>query len=341
MTSVYSRLRLKKDNFHQFNSDFHKEKEMVDFRKWLLALAVVGLLLGIGSSTANAQTSTFTCSATTGVPNIIRSEGLTELLGDLVLNCTGGTFTPAGQPIPLQNVQISINTNITSRIVGPPSISEALLMIDEPFPSVNPIPAGTTPNVGQTVGQLGCLANNNTNCAIVSVGSGVGATGSYSGAPGHFNIFQGVQNGVNAIAWTGVPIDAPGTAGTRVIRITNIRANAFQLGVSSTLVPTQISEIVAVNPSTTITVTQPNGGSVVGNVEPGLLQPPSVSVGGFPGAALYKQCNSVNTYFVSPPGAVITDAGISVTVTEGFAQSWKPQSYSQILAVAGGTRSEE
>jgi hypothetical protein len=108
--------QVEKDNFHQFNSDFHKEKEMVDFRKWLLALAVVGLLLGIGSSTANAQTSTFSCSATSGVPNIIRAEGLTELLGDLVLNCTGGTFTPAGQPIPLQNVQISINTNITSRI---------------------------------------------------------------------------------------------------------------------------------------------------------------------------------------------------------------------------------
>ena len=28
---------------------------MVDFRKWLLALAAVGLLLGIGSSAANAQ----------------------------------------------------------------------------------------------------------------------------------------------------------------------------------------------------------------------------------------------------------------------------------------------
>ena len=59
MTSVYSRLRLKKDNFHQFNSDFHKEKEMVDFRKWLLALAVVGLLLGVGSSAANAQSQHF------------------------------------------------------------------------------------------------------------------------------------------------------------------------------------------------------------------------------------------------------------------------------------------
>jgi hypothetical protein len=327
---------LNKDNFHQFNSDFHKEKEMVDFRKWLLALAVVGLLLGIGSTSANAQ-GTFTCSATTGVPNIIRSEGLTELLGDLVLNCTGGTFTPAGQAIPLQNVQVSINTNITSRIVGPPNVSEALLMIDEPFPSVNPVPSNQVPNGTQAVGQLGCLADNNTNCAIISVGAGIGATGSYNGTAGHYNIFQGVQNGVNAIAWNGVPIDAPATAGTRVIRITNIRANAFQLGVSSTLVPTQISMIVGVNGSQTISILQPGGGNVVGQVTPGLLQPPSVTYQGVPGPAAYQQCNDVNTYLIPTPGLSPTDTGITVSATEGFAYSFKPQSYNQILAALGSS----
>jgi hypothetical protein len=241
-------------------------------------------------------------------------------------------------PIPLQNVQISINTNITSRIVAPPSISEALLMIDEPFPSVLPIPATSTPNPGQTVGQLGCLANNNTNCAIISSGFGVGATGSYNGTAGHFNIFQGVQNGVNAIAWTGVPIDAPGTAGTRVIRITNVRANAFQLGVSSTLVPTQISMIVGVNGSQTISILQPGGGNVVGQVTPGLLQPPSVVSSGIPGPSNYPQCSDVNTFLLTPPGSTFTDSGISVSATEGFAYSFKPQSYSQVVAaLAGGT----
>jgi len=315
---------------------------MVDFRKWLLALAVVGLLLGIGSTAANAQgtTPTFTCQATSGVPNIVRSEGITELLGDLVLNCTGGNSTPGGQAIPLQNVQISINTNITSRIVGAPNISEALLLIDEPFPATNVVPPGTLPATGQTVGQLACLANNNTNCAIVSKGTGlVGAGGNYDGSTGagfgnnHYNIFQGVQNGVNAIAWTGVPIDAPGTAGVRVIRITNIRANAFQLGVSSTLIPTQISEIIAVNGSTTITILQPANGNVVGQVTPGLLQPPSVSVGGVPGPAAYQQCNDVNTFLLSPPGLTVTDSGITVSATEGFAYSFKPQSYEQIFDV--------
>ena len=160
---------------------------MVDFRKWLLALAVVGLLLGIGSSAANAQTipPTMTCQATTGVPNIVRAEGITELLGDLVLNCTGGTPTLNGQAIPLTNVQISINTNITSRLVAAGNVSEALLLIDEPFPSATPVPSTATPTPGGTVGQLGCLAINNTNCAITSTGPGVGSAGSYNGTAGH------------------------------------------------------------------------------------------------------------------------------------------------------------
>ena len=307
---------------------------MVDFRKWLLALAVVGLLLGIGSSTANAQNNSFSCQATAGVPNIVRSEGVAELVGDLVLNCTGGTPTVSGAAIPLQNVQISINTNITSRIVDPTTnASEALLLIDEPFPAAAYPPA--TPAVGQTVGQLACVANNNTNCAITSTGPGIGAAGSYNGTAGHYNIFQGFQSGANAIAWTGVPIDAPGTAGTRVIRITNIRANAFQIAGGTTLIPTQISEIVAVNGSQTILVNQPSGGNVVGQLLPGLLQPPSIN-GGL-GANSYTQCGSVNTYLLSPPppGSVTTDSGVSVSVVEGFAYSFKPQSYAQIAAVTG------
>ncbi len=34
---------------------------MVDFRKWLIALAAVGLLLGIGSSTADVRNEDPTC----------------------------------------------------------------------------------------------------------------------------------------------------------------------------------------------------------------------------------------------------------------------------------------
>src|SRR6202020_3232446 len=104
------------------------------------------------------------------------------------------------------------NPNAARRLVALRHVSGAGILIDEPFPSATPVPSTATPTPGGTVGQLGCLAINNTNCAITSTGPGVGSAGSYNGTAGHYNIFQGVQNGVNAISWTGVPIDAPGTA---------------------------------------------------------------------------------------------------------------------------------
>jgi len=319
---------------------------MVDFRKWLLALAVVGLLLGVGSSAANAQVNqpSFTCSAT-AVPNIVRSEGITELMGDLILNCTGGTPTAGGLPIPLQNVVITIGgTNITSRIVGSTTpgsttylASEAMLLIDEPYPAT-PNPVGATKDVSNPpLNQLACLAINNTNCAITSVGVGIGAAGSYNGtgtagtATAHYNVFQGVQQGANSISWSGVPIDAPGSAGTRVIRITNIRADASALGVASTLIPTTISESIFVNGTQIIALNQASNGNVVADVVQGLVQ----TVGT---PAVYQQCNSVNTFLLSPPptGAVSTDHGITVSATEGFRYSFKEQNYAQTIAVQGG-----
>jgi len=311
---------------------------MVDFRKWVLALAVVGLMLGVGSSAAVAQVggNSFTCAAT-AVPNIVRAEGITELMGDLILNCTGGTPTAAGLPIPLENVVITIGgTNITSRIVGSTSpssntynASEALLLIDEPYPAT-PYPANGTKDVtNPALNQLACLANNNTNCAITSAGVGVGAAGSYNGTAQHYNVFQGSQQGANSISWSGVPIDAPGTAGTRVIRITNIRADVTTLAVGSTLIPTTVSESIFVNGTNIIALNQASNGSVVANVVPGLVQ----TVGSPAG---YQQCNSVNTYLLGSPNTIVTDSGVTVSATEGFRFSFKPQNYAQVIAAQNG-----
>ena len=37
---------------------------------------------------------------------LIRAEGLAESVGDLVLSCTGGTPTPAGQAVPTINITV-------------------------------------------------------------------------------------------------------------------------------------------------------------------------------------------------------------------------------------------
>jgi len=324
---------------------------MADFRKWLLALAAVAVLLCLGSSTAFAQA--FTCNTNAGSPNIVRAEGVAELVGDLILNCTGGVPTTGGKFIPLSNVQVSLNTNITSRIISSATgASEALILIDEPFPaSPNPSSATPSPTVpesfgppfvpptyGQALNQLGCLANNNTNCRVVSVGVGIGKLGSYSGvsnntfAPGpHYNVFQGVQSNNSTITWQGVPIDAPGTAGTRVIRITNIRANACLLGVSSTFIPTQITELIGVNGGETITINNPS--QIVGLAEQGLLAKLSTDS--------YVQCDNLNPFLIenqSGSPTSIGSPGVTFSATEGFAYSFKPRNYNQIefgIAIGG------
>ena len=241
---------------------------MAEFRKWFVTFAFAALLLSLGPAPAKAQGQVepaFVCNANAGVPPIVRAEGITELVGDLILNCTGGNPTRAGAPVPLSNVQIFLNTNITSRIVGTNSLSEATLMIDEPLP---PVAARVPDNTvfvpqGSPPPQVLCTPQGNA-CPIVGDGAGT----PYETIPGTPTVYSGRQFGVNSVTWLGVPIDAPGTTNTRVIRITNVRGNACQLGTSSTLIPTQIVMFIAVNGSQQVTINNPQ--QTVAFIQPGL-----------------------------------------------------------------------
>src|SRR5580658_1733944 len=109
------RLRLKKRTSINSNSEINKEKEMADFRRWIFALAVVALLAGL-STPAGAQP--LTCNSSVTTTPIVRAEGLSELVGDLLVNCTGGTPTAPGQPVPQYTITVFLNTNITSKVLG-------------------------------------------------------------------------------------------------------------------------------------------------------------------------------------------------------------------------------
>jgi hypothetical protein len=283
-----------------------KEKEIMDFRKLFPAFAVVALAFG-AASTANAQqVAAFSCVGNAGVPPIVRAEGLTELVGDLVLNCTGGTPTAAGSPVPQANVQIFLNTNVTSRLVSDPW-SEALLMIDEPGAAA----------------QRYCSVNGG--CAITGVGAAAGSDGivdgvdydQTSGSGGTVpNVYQGRNAGANSIVWLGVPIDPPGTNATRVIRITNIRANANQLGVSSTLIPTQIVMFVSVTGTTSVPINNPQ--QTVAFIQPGLSFSTRQAVNS------YLQCVSFNSAAATDSSkALINGMGTIVRFSEGFASAFK------------------
>ncbi len=84
-----------------------------------------------------AHAANFGCNANAAAPALIRGEGSAELVGDLVLTCTGGTRTPAGQSIPQSSITVTLNATITSRMMTS-AASEALLLIDEPGSAANP-----------------------------------------------------------------------------------------------------------------------------------------------------------------------------------------------------------
>ena len=91
---------------------------MADFRKLIYALALVALFIGVSTS-ANAQG--MYCNSLTAVPELVRAEGLTEYVGDIVIQClasTPGVSTPVGNVVPAANVHVRIlGTTITSKRV--------------------------------------------------------------------------------------------------------------------------------------------------------------------------------------------------------------------------------
>jgi len=199
-----------------------------------------------------------------------------------------------------------LNTNVTSRLVADPW-SEALLMIDEPTAAA----------------QRYCSVNGG--CAIPGVGGTAGFDGIFDGVdydqPSGLggtvpNVFQGRNAGANSIVWLGVPIDPPGTNATRVIRITNIRANANQLGVSSTLIPTQIVMFVSVTGTTSVPINNPQ--QTVAFIQPGLSFSTRQAVNS------YLQCVSFNSAAATDSSkALINGMGTIVRFSEGFASAFK------------------
>jgi hypothetical protein len=322
------RLRLI-ENFHQFKKDsqLHKEKEMADFRKWFLAFAVLALLSSIAVP-ASAQPA-LQCVANAGVPPTVRAEGLTELVGDLLLNCTGGVPTPAGGTVPQANVTVFLNLNITSRITSNP-FTEALLILDEPHSPSNP----TVP--------LQVCDPANANAGVCSVlgapgGNGVGTYNPLLGGNGtnglRPNVFQGRLTGANQVTFLGVPIDAPGTNTTRIIRITNIRANANQSGASSTLIPTTITAFISITSSTSVALNNPQ--QTVAFIQPGL----AASVRS---ALSFIQCVDANPNIAKNPANGLDSGGqggqqFLVRFDEGFASSWKVRNIGQVQAGISST----
>ena len=252
---------------------------MVDFRRMIPVLAVLAFLLGSAvTASAQAPPPQFQCLANGGVSTPARSEDITALVGDLVISCTGGVATPFGSLVPTVNIQVFLNTSLTSRLISTSGncgtglgCSEALLLLDEPTPT----------------NQFACVGNvavTGTACEAWGNGTGITNSGYYGGGtvggtavcnsvpfinsapptacfPGNNkNVFQAIQTTSNSVTFIGIPIDPPGTqGGQRIIRITNVRGNANALGVAgANATPTPIVETVSPNPPQFLPVSNPS-----------------------------------------------------------------------------------
>jgi len=292
---------------------------MADFRKWFYALAVVALLAGL-SIPASAQGTAVNCINGGATTPIVRAEGLTELMGDLVLNCSGGNPTVANAAVPPVNITIILSVNITSKLTASPLYNEALLIIDEPNASA------PSPNSNRPILNCGAAGAPDTGtqsgpgvCAITSDGNPANTYNGVANKYGTFtcdgakdangnlirptagsfgcgspNVFQARQGSpfnaglINNISWLGVPVDPPGTGTTRTLRFTNIRGNANQDQIASTFIQVPITAQVAINGSTAFNINIPAQGQVVAFVQKGLITAVTKS------RLDFVQCNSEN-----------------------------------------------
>lgn len=339
---------------------------MADFRRLIYAFALVALLAGF-TVPASAQAPPFQCQTTTGVPPTIRAEGWTELVGDLIMNCTGGVPTPAGQVVQPVNITVSISTNLTSRLLSGGLWSEALLIMDEPHSATNPArpilncgnagapdsgPSGpnvcaivATPNPANTYDGTPNGYNAGT-CTGTTTSSIPPASGDYScGRP---NVFQGRlgtpqdPNQYNSMSWLGIPLDPPGTTTSRTIRITNIRADAHTLGISApgNFFLNSVQMQISFNGNTSLSISG-TAQQTVAYVAIGLIT--NIKTTNFS----FLQCVGENNLLVPPFGTLSGTFGVNGLQTtgkspqfqfsEGFGSSWKAKNIAMVLSSTAAT----
>ncbi|HLK68213.1 MAG TPA: hypothetical protein VKU19_32490 [Bryobacteraceae bacterium] len=336
---------------------------MVDFRRWIIAAAVLTLFAGLASAQvpSGGGVGSLQCTASVAVPPQLRSEGLTELIGDIVLSCTGGAQLADNSIVPTANITVSLGANVTSRILttanlngGPTqNISEGVLLIDEPGSGLTPTIPGTGPALAQNpcfstggflagAGPGGCIQTvKNTfvnpanpaagtipvmlSCTTVS-GSACTAT-----APAA-NLFLGYVNG-NQMTFPGIPVLPPVTSGSsRVYRMTNIRLNVSALGGGLLNGVTPAVASVSISGSTSLPVNNPVLN--VGFIQPGLSTAFSAAANSSV-TNTFLQCTSVS---LGSANGTLAAVGF-LRFSENFGTAFKTRVFPQSATPGAGQAS--
>jgi hypothetical protein len=220
----------------------YKEKEMLSFRKALWVLAALTLTSGMAMAQALFEPPLSCTAQAAGTPSI-RDNGVAELVGDVLILCTGGRPRPANEVLPQINVQIFTQPviNITSRwVYGADSwgqFNEALLFVDEPAVGSQVLCGSTNagdsaqPGSGQAQVVGVCGAHVGQGVGFAGPGGGIYGTGigSYSGSGP--NVFFCAATSTSP--GVGFPIGSSAAigscpAGTSSQQYATRRPNAFQ-----------------------------------------------------------------------------------------------------------------
>ena len=277
-------------------------------------------------------------------------------MGDIIIDCTGGTPTAVGIAVQGTNIAVNLDTFMSSKVTavvnGNIEFLESLLIIDEPNTLGNPaVPIRNcgASNEDSTPGGPGeCLLLGQVAGSAANQYNGTCANANplsvaYSCHP---NVFQGkslvlVTGQTNQVVFTHVPIDPPGTmcpatigTGTiaapqnptalchRIIRITNVRGDASQTGVASGSNGTSsINAQIIATPPGGLPVGDPS--RVVSRVQLGLVTPALANNSIAGGKVDFIQCKSLQDSS--------QHQGLTFTFREGFSNSFKPRSLRQIL----------
>lgn len=248
-------------------------------------------------------------------PAGLRAEGLSELVADVVLDCTGGTPTASGAPLPQYEIIVISSTTLANRIVPPPKAPTTLVLEAPPTPVLlwndvlllvdDPAPAR----------QVACVPADGAESCAARAGS--------AGA----NVFQGRQLQENAVVFRRVPIDPPGAGKTRRLRITNLRANATKIPL--TPAPRNLTLNTQMFDSSGRLVAIDGAETIAGVAAPGLKATVRTADDGAVAAASPALLVTPSMIPQNNPGRGM---GFNIKFTEGFASAFRRRS----LATSGG-----